>query len=49
MKKGDLKYMALRQMMIDLFCGAGGVSEGALQAGFLPIFSLDISPDVEKT
>lgn len=39
----DLLYM------IDLFCGAGGVSEGAIQAGFLPIFSSDISDDVEKT
>ena len=35
--------------MIDLFCGAGGVSEGAIQAGFYPIFSSDISQDVEKT
>ena len=35
--------------MIDLFCGAGGVSEGAIQAGFTPIFSSDISSDVEKT
>lgn len=35
--------------MIDLFCGAGGVSEGSIQAGFTPIFSSDISHDVEKT
>ena len=35
--------------MIDLFCGAGGVSEGSIQAGFTPIFSSDISSDVEKT
>lgn len=35
--------------MIDLFCGAGGVSEGAIQAGFIPVFSSDINSDVEKT
>lgn len=41
--------MQKRLYMIDLFCGAGGVSEGAIQAGFYPIFSSDISVDVEKT
>lgn len=35
--------------MIDLFCGAGGVSEGAIQSNFHPIFSLDINKEVEKT
>lgn len=39
----------MKPFMIDLFCGAGGVSEGAIQSGFLPIFSSDISSDVEKT
>ena len=34
---------------IDLFCGAGGVSEGLLQSGFDILFSSDISKDVEKT
>ncbi|MGE6555409.1 DNA cytosine methyltransferase [Exiguobacterium artemiae] len=34
---------------IDLFCGAGGMSEGLLQAGFHILFSSDISEDVEKT
>ena len=34
---------------IDLFCGAGGMSEGILQAGFHILFSSDISEDVEKT
>lgn len=34
---------------IDLFCGAGGFSEGILQAGFDIIFSSDKSPMVEKT
>lgn len=34
---------------IDLFCGAGGMSEGLLQAGFHILFSSDISEDVQKT
>ncbi len=34
---------------IDLFCGAGGCSEGLLQAGFHILFSSDISPMVETT
>lgn len=34
---------------VDLFCGAGGMSEGILQAGFHILFSSDISEDVEKT
>lgn len=34
---------------IDLFCGAGGFSEGIIQAGFDIIFSSDKSPMVEKT
>lgn len=34
---------------IDLFCGAGGCSEGLLQAGFHILFSSDISPMVEET
>lgn len=34
---------------IDLFCGAGGMSEGILQAGFHILFSSDINEDVEKT
>lgn len=34
---------------IDLFCGAGGMSEGLIQAGFHILFSSDISEDVEKT
>ena len=34
---------------IDLFCGAGGCSEGLIQAGFHILFSSDISPMVEKT
>ena len=35
--------------IIDLFCGAGGMSEGILQAGMNILFSSDISADVEKT
>lgn len=34
---------------IDLFCGAGGMSEGMLQAGFHILFSSDISNDAGKT
>ena len=34
---------------IDLFCGAGGCSEGLLQAGFHILFSSDISDMVEVT
>lgn len=34
---------------IDLFCGAGGMSEGILQAGFKILFSSDINESVEKT
>lgn len=34
---------------IDLFCGAGGVSEGLIQAGFHILFSSDINKQVEVT
>ena len=34
---------------IDLFCGAGGMSEGILQAGFQILFSSDINETVQKT
>ncbi len=34
---------------IDLFCGAGGCSEGLIQAGFQIVFSSDISDMVELT
>ncbi|WP_026698577.1 DNA cytosine methyltransferase [Alkalicoccus chagannorensis] len=34
---------------IDLFSGAGGMSEGLLQAGFHILFSSDINMEVEKT
>ena len=35
--------------VIDLFCGAGGMSEGILQAGMNIVFSSDINESVEKT
>ena len=34
---------------VDLFCGAGGCSEGLIQAGFHILFSSDISEMVETT
>lgn len=34
---------------VDLFCGAGGCSEGLIQAGFQILFSSDISDMVEVT
>ncbi|WNN76251.1 DNA cytosine methyltransferase [Lysinibacillus capsici] len=34
---------------IDLFCGAGGFSEGILQSGFHIVFSSDRSPYVQQT
>ena len=34
---------------IDLFCGAGGFSEGIIQAGFHIVFSSDISKHVMET
>lgn len=34
---------------IDLFCGAGGMSEGIIQAGFHILFSSDINEDVQRT
>lgn len=34
---------------IDLFCGAGGMSEGLIQTAFHILFSSDINKDVEAT
>lgn len=39
----------LKPIVVDLFCGAGGMSEGILQAGFDIAFSSDINPEVQKT
>ena len=39
----------MKHYAIDLFCGAGGCSEGLIQAGFHILFSSDISPMVEIT
>ncbi len=38
-----------KPIAIDLFCGAGGMSEGMIQAGFHIIYSNDISKDAMKT
>ncbi|MGF6355230.1 DNA (cytosine-5)-methyltransferase 1 [Paenibacillus sp. 4624] len=39
----------MKPYAIDLFCGAGGMSEGILQAGFHILYSSDINEDVERT
>lgn len=41
--------VAIVPYAIDLFCGAGGCSEGLIQAGFHILFSSDISEMVEVT
>ncbi|WP_214708264.1 MULTISPECIES: DNA cytosine methyltransferase [unclassified Exiguobacterium] len=39
----------MKPIAVDLFCGAGGMSEGIIQAGFHIVFSSDINEYVEKT
>jgi DNA (cytosine-5)-methyltransferase 1 len=34
---------------IDLFCGAGGLTEGFRQAGFLCLFANDLDPEASRT
>ncbi|MGL5000878.1 MAG: DNA cytosine methyltransferase [Cetobacterium sp.] len=38
-----------KPLVIDLFCGAGGMSEGIIQAGFHIVFSSDKSPEASLT
>lgn len=44
-----VKEKMIMAYAIDLFCGAGGMSEGIIQAGFHILFSSDINSDVQKT
>lgn len=48
--KNDKEVIELEKpLAIDLFCGAGGMSEGILQAGFHIVFSNDKSPEASLT
>ena len=48
-KKRIINQYNYRPIVVDLFCGAGGMSEGILQAGFDIAFSSDINEQVEAT
>ena len=39
----------MKPIAIDLFCGAGGISEGLIQAGFHIIFSNELNKDAALT
>lgn len=45
----EYKKTTHKPIAVDLFCGAGGMSEGILQAGFDIAFSSDINKQVEVT
>lgn len=44
-----LKAMAKKYTIIDLFAGAGGLSEGFVQAGFIPIAHVEMDKDACDT
>lgn len=44
-----LKAMAKKYTIIDLFAGAGGLSEGFVQAGFVPIAHVEMDKDACNT
>ncbi len=48
-ESNKINHFIYRPLVVDLFCGAGGMSEGILQAGFDIAFSSDINEQVEIT
>lgn len=41
---GDSAILPSSYSFIDLFCGAGGITQGLTQAGFQPVASVEINP-----
>lgn len=44
-----MDYHSRKPIVIDLFCGAGGLSEGLAQAGFAPRVAIDCDSNALKT
>ncbi|MEA5515487.1 DNA cytosine methyltransferase [Nodularia sp. UHCC 0506] len=48
----DISYppnLLSKYTFVDLFCGAGGITQGLSQAGFIPLASVEISPIASAT